>query len=346
MEEFMVPIINGIEAREYRLSYDKIIKNTLSQSNEMTIRFVNGLFGDDIPLDAGVAWLDKESVNDKHAGFIADFYPQIAGRMYHIEVEQDDNGDMAVRVFKYTVGGAILHGMSATDAELSVTFPQPCVIFLKSGEHTPKSLKWNINFFDGQKVTLQIPTIRLAEMSVEEIAGRNLLPIGQFYMRTFEPLTKNKVEGFRAAAASLLTALKNAVDQKTVPYHIGMQMQETIRMTVENTVSRSGKEVDLFMEANIVETLPWIDFGEVLAKLEERSKAEGKEEGIAEGIAKRDMEIAIKAFNRMAKGVSPAVISQSLLDLGIPENIIEAARVQVEAELAQNKKRNVPAQER
>ena len=81
-------VINGIEAREYRLSYDKIIKNTLAQSDEMTVRFVNGLFGDNIPLDASVTWLDKESVNDKHAGFIADFYPQIAGQLFHIEMEQ------------------------------------------------------------------------------------------------------------------------------------------------------------------------------------------------------------------------------------------------------------------
>ena len=323
-------IINGIEAQEYKLSYDKIIKNTLAQSDEMTIRFVNGLFGDSIPLDATVAWLDKESVNDKHVGFIADFYPQIAGRLFHIEVEQDDNGDMAIRVFKYTVGGAILHGMNATDTELSVTFPQPCVIFLKSRENTPKSLKWNINFFDGQKVTLEVPTIRLAELSVDEIAGRNLLPIGQFYMRTFEPLTKNKIGSFRAAGVSLLAALKKAVDDKTVPYHIAMQMQETIRMTVENTVSRSGKEVGLTLEANIVETLPWIDFGDVIAKLEERSKAEGRTE--------RDKEIARKAFGRLSKGVSPAVITQSLMDLGISETIIEAARKQAENELTQAKK--------
>ena len=276
-------VINGIETRKYQLSYDKIIKNTLAQSDEMTIRFVNGLFGDDIPLDATVAWLDKESVNDKHVGFVADFYPQIAGRMYHIEVEQDDNGDMAVRVFKYSLGGAILHGMTATDAELSVTFPQPCVIFLKSGANTPTSLRWNIQFFDGQHVTLQIPTIRLAEMSVE-----------------------------------------------------------TIRITVENTVSRSRKEAGLTMTSNIMETLPWIDYSEVFEKLEERGKAEGK----AEGRAERDMEIAGRAFNRVKTGANPAVISRSLLELGIPESIIEAARKQAETERVQARKRGEPESER
>ena len=43
-------IFNGTEASQHELRYDKIIKNTLGQSDEMTIRFINGLFGDDILL--------------------------------------------------------------------------------------------------------------------------------------------------------------------------------------------------------------------------------------------------------------------------------------------------------
>jgi hypothetical protein len=99
--------------QENRLSYDKIIKGTLAESKEMTIRFINGLFNDNIPIDAPVIWLDKETINDKHAGFIADFYPKIDGRMYSIELEHDDKGDMAVRVFKYAFGGAMLHSMKS-----------------------------------------------------------------------------------------------------------------------------------------------------------------------------------------------------------------------------------------
>ena len=144
--EIPTMIINGIELHQHQLSYDKIIKNTLEQSDEMTIRFINGLFGDNIPLTASVEWLDKESVSDKHTAIVADFYPRIDGRMYAIEVEQDSSGDMAVRVFKYTVGGAMLHGMTATKAELNITFPQPCVVFLNSTKNTPQELTWNIEF--------------------------------------------------------------------------------------------------------------------------------------------------------------------------------------------------------
>ena len=189
--------LDNLKLQQHQLSYDKIIKNTLAQSDEMTIRFINGLLGDDIPLGATVEWLDKESVSDKHSAMVADFYPRIDGKLYSIEVEQDGSGDMAVRVFKYALAGAMLHDMTATKAELTIKIPQPCVVFLNSTKKTPQSLAWNIEFFDGQKVTLQIPAIKLAELSIKEISERNLMPIGQFYLRTFETLTKQKVESLK-----------------------------------------------------------------------------------------------------------------------------------------------------
>ena len=39
------------------------------------------------------------------------------------------------------------------------------------------------------------------------------------------------------------------------------------------------------MMTNIKETLPWVDYGEIFRKLEERGIAKGKAEGKAEGIA-------------------------------------------------------------
>ena len=336
-------IYYGTEPSQSQLSYDKIIKNTLEQSDELTIRFINGLFGDDTPLDAHVEWLDKESVDDKYKAIVADFYPRIGGKMYAIEIEQDSSGDMAIRVFKYTVGGAMLHSMKSTKTELDITFPQPCVVFLNSTKNTPKELIWNIDFFDGQKIKLKVPTIRLAELSVEEIARRNLFPIGQFYLRTFETLTENKVESFLKATESLLIELKRAMEDGIVPYHVGIQMEDTIHKTFENTIAKSGKEVDFVMTTNITETLPWTDYREVFTKAKEQGKAEGKVEGKAEGRAEgkaegrteRDMEIALKLFAQLKTGAKYNKLVKTMKDLGILDEIIEAAHKQYEDECSQ-----------
>jgi hypothetical protein len=145
-------------------------------------------------------------------------------------------------------------------------------------------LLWNIDFFDGQKVALNIPVIRLSELSIEEIARRNMMPIGQFYLRTFETLTESKVESFIEATQSLLLELKHAVDTGSIPYHIGKQIEDTIRKTFENVVVKSEEEVGFVMTTNITETLPWTDYREVFAKSEAKGRAEGR--------AERDIEIA------------------------------------------------------
>ena len=55
---------------------------------------------------------------------------------------------------------------------------------------------------------------------------------------------------------------------------------------------------------------------------------EGKVEGMVEGIAKRDMEIAQKAFDDLNRGKSLSSIIEMLKNLGIPDNIIESAQKQ------------------
>ncbi|MCL2222686.1 MAG: hypothetical protein FWC20_09685 [Oscillospiraceae bacterium] len=337
--------IRGIVTQTHELSYDKIIKNTLAQSDEMTIRFINGLLGENISLDAKVEWLDKESVSDKYTAIVADFYPRVDGRMYTIEVEQDGHGDMAVRVFRYAVGGAMLHGMSSSKAELSITFPQPCVVFLSSTKNTPREIVWNIDFFDGQKVTLKVPTLHLSDLTIKEVAARNLLPIGQFYLRMFDKLTQEQVDHFRDATAELLGEMKNAVDNGTIPRHVGVQMQENVRKIVDNIIAKSDKEVGAVMTTTIVDTLPWVDYKEVFDKLEERGKAEGmlegkregvlegKREGVLEGMEKRDFEISCKAFEKVGRGKSLATVKKELSDFGISNEIITKAYESVKDKL-------------
>ena len=293
-------IINGIKMRPHKLRYDQILKRLLAQSNVMTIRLINGMLNDHIPLDAPVEWLDKESSTGKATSIVADFYPRIDGRIYAIEVEQDGDGDMAVRVFRYTVGGAMYHSMTSTKSEVNITFPQPCVVFLSNTKKTPRELKWNITFFDGQTVALSVPVIRLSDLSVKEIAERNLFPIGQFLLRKFYPLTAKKEKSFRDTANALLAELKVATEAGAVPRHIAEEMQQTIRETIDNILFKYGKGVGLDMTTSITDTIEWIDYKELYEKLEERGvnrgkaegEAKGKAEGKAEGEAKRNIEIA------------------------------------------------------
>jgi hypothetical protein len=206
-----------------------------------------------------------------------------------------------------------------------------------------QGLTWNINFHDGQNVMLNIPTVRLKDLSVKEISERGLFPIGQFYLRIFEPLTKQKLEAFGNTAKELLAELKRAVDSGIIPVHIGLQMQDNIHKTAENVLHRSKlKGVDLTMATNVVETLPWVDYREVFKQLEER----GRNEGIEKGRMAMSLEIALNVFRESGK--SPSVTTAaSLRKLGISDNIIEEARAKYQSEMAgQPDKKKTPSRKR
>ena len=80
------------------------------------------------------------------------------------------------------------------------------------------------------------------------------------------------------------------------------------------------------MTTDIVETLPWIDYREVFAEIEERGEAKGK--------AEMQVEIALKMFAQQS-GADQDVLIKAMKDLGISDAAIEAARIRHSIETAQ-----------
>jgi hypothetical protein len=201
---------------------------------------------------------------------------------------------------------------------------------LSSTENTPRELTWNMVYFDGQRVTLKVPTIRLSDLSIKEIGERNLLPIGQFYLRTFETLTKDKVGSFLAATKELQSVLRGAVERGDVPYDIALGMQDTIRETIDNAISRSGEEVRATMTEELLETMPWIDYRAVFKEIEERSEARGEargeKTGTEKGIRQNSLLTATNYLKTLGRGKSVAIQDIEMQSLGVPDDIIKAVR--------------------
>jgi hypothetical protein len=306
-------LVNGEEAKQYNLDHGRIIKKILKQSDELTIRFVNGLLGNTIPLDAKVYWLDID----------AGYYLRINGLSYFIIVERDANASTPKRVFEHMYKGALWHDTVRKGSKTITTFPQPCVIFLKGSVNTPSELRLEISYFNGEKQVLYVPTTQLTELSVREIAERNLFPIGQFYLQKFEPLTENNLDDFNAASAGLLRALEDAVERKVIPYHRAIELYDTIYMTVQNIAATSDvKDANITVNTKLVDTFPWINYDEIFEKLKHESKTEGKTE--------RDMEHALNAFKDGS--IDPALVVKLLKIQGIPDETIAEAQKHVQTE--------------
>ena len=120
--------MNGNEISQHELRYDKIIRDTFARNDEITINFINRLFGDSIPLDTPVEWPEKESADDWQTAITADFYLMIDGKVCAFETEQYKNGDIDVRVCMYAKSDKRPHGSVLTKAELNISFSDPCII--------------------------------------------------------------------------------------------------------------------------------------------------------------------------------------------------------------------------
>ena len=118
-----------------------------------------------------------------------------------------------------------------------------------------------------------------------------------------------------------MAAVKHAVSMGTVPFDTGVEIEDTIRKTFENAVSKSGEEVGRIVTTSIKETLLWTDYRAVFKMLEEQ----GKSEGIKQGKAERDMEIAFALLTDAKPGDDQVKRIQTLKDLGVPDAVIDAA---------------------
>ncbi|MDR0490822.1 MAG: hypothetical protein LBH28_06225 [Oscillospiraceae bacterium] len=331
---------NKIRSAKTRdLSFDKIIKWHL-EDRRTAIQFINGVFFEHIPMDAEVVWLDKETVDAEVKMKVADEYIRIGGRLFGIEFEQDDNADnISMKVFDYSLRGARRYGTTSERGTTIMEFPQVCAIFLRSNANTPDGLKWVFMFPDGQSVTLAVPVIKLEDLSVEEIKRRNLMPIGQFKPRTFEPLNKRNIGEFHATVVELVDALKEGVADGSITQDIAVAMHDSILTQIDEALARTDMEVEEIMVTSIKETFPLTDYRELFREIKEESMAEGEAKGMAEGEAKgraegeanRDMAIA-QAMFKNADNNSPAAIAKLLKAAGISDEIIKEANDRARAE--------------
>ena len=88
----------------------------------------------------------------------------------------------------------------------------------------------------------------------------------------------------------LLAALQTAAENGNIPREISVMMRDVILHTAERHTISTRQTIGRDEILKIIETLPWIDYGEVFRKIEERGRAAG----ITEGRAERDRELATR----------------------------------------------------
>jgi hypothetical protein len=110
--------------------FDRSFKKIMGGiSSRALVRFINGLFGSNHPLDSEVTRLNTEQIDENLKKRLCDEIISIAGQKYIIEEQTTGDSNMAIRVFEYGYAEAF-KDKETKDGLILLPFPRMIVIYL------------------------------------------------------------------------------------------------------------------------------------------------------------------------------------------------------------------------
>jgi hypothetical protein len=131
--------------------FDKIYKRMLTLSTPAVIRYINGLFHKNYPLDSRLGYHWTENIKDNLEKTISDNFLSINETdKFHSEIQIDSDSAIIIRVFDYGFQDALKYKI-VESKQIILNFPEQKIIFLEHKRKTPESISMVINFPDKTK---------------------------------------------------------------------------------------------------------------------------------------------------------------------------------------------------
>ena len=226
-------------------TFDSYIKEFIGAcSHKNVIRFINSIYDENFPLDSVVKRLETES-NKPDGTRRSDFMIEINDRVFHVEVQTNDNdNEMVFRMVEYGFRAVFMHGKVITNGRLELDFPDPVVIYLRNTDETPNIFPVRINFSKGHFFEYEIPVKRLGDYTLEELFEKKLYALALFYPMTHEKTLSKKhtVEDEKRFADEII-ALLDRIDAEREKDEIDkgeyIMLLDVIEDVTEKVVSKS-----------------------------------------------------------------------------------------------------------
>jgi len=249
------------QEQQPKKKYDRYIKEFMDYcSKKNTIRFINRLYGTDFPLDSKVEKLATESSYDGEERR-SDFMIKVGTRVFHIEVESryenSDDVEMIFRMFEYGFRNAYASRTADESGTLSMKFPTPLVIYLRSNDKTPSSFTVNLEIPGNENVSFDVPVKKLSDYTPEMLIDGNLYALALFYPLKYEAMLRKKHTSedeleFLKSATSIIDRViaENAAGEISAVECILILsgFEDIFRRVVDKAEILERKEVDGFME--------------------------------------------------------------------------------------------------
>lgn len=270
--------------------YDDVFRTLLNDCSELVIPVINEIFEERYRGDEQVVFSPNEHFLNRQDGeerkLITDSSFKIRGmeeKEYLFECQSTPDSSMLVRIFEYAAQIALDHG-EITGNVLKVKIPHSAVLFLRSRRSTPDQMKIEIET-PGGRVSFDVPVMKAAEYTLDEIFDKGLLFLIPFYIFSHEKHFKEynkdaeRLESLKGEYIEIVQRLEELAESGK----ISACTKTTIIGLTGKVLENIAKRYD-----NVREGVKAVMGGKVLeyeAKtILNEGRAEGRREGIREGI--------------------------------------------------------------
>ena len=310
--------------------YDDVFRTMVTDLPRITLKLINEMFRDMLPEkysgNEKVEQLANEQFLEQQDGIqdkrITDSRIKVTGkevRQFHMECQSTTDGSIVIRLFEYDSQIALQDSVFTT-RELIVNYPHSGILYLRWTDETPGKLRITINT-PGGSVGYEVPVMKIADYSVEDVISKDLYFLIPFYLFKYEELIKQEKER-KSILGDRLIELKEDY-QKLRSYLEGSCSSGNITEYEKRTIlDMSNKVVEnLSQNAEIVrKEVENIMGGKVLEYEAKTIRNEGIAQGVAQGKEKGQSDL-VRAIQELRKGVTP----EKLLADGYDQHTIDLA---------------------
>jgi hypothetical protein len=186
--------------------FKSIIKEA---SSSAVVHLINGIYKKNYPLNTPVTiepteFIKKYPKSGKLKKIVTDrmitLHCESGREMFLMEAQIDDDAEMVLRIFNYSVFAAIEKKEISDDGScLEITMPSPAVIYLETSK-AKEFMSIRIRFLGKRRSVLyKVPTFKVLQHSVSELEGMALL-LPFYILKIRKELKKKGVDSARRRA--------------------------------------------------------------------------------------------------------------------------------------------------
>ena len=139
--------------------FDDVLRTIQERLPKLLIPLINEVFHTSYSLEEEVTRLPEE-YQEVLSKVVADSCNKIADIVYHVECQSKKDDSMVLRMVEYDFMIALSDSIRNREWT-NMKFPRSCIVYLRSTKNTLSEEKMEIEFPDGQRVTYNVPVLKL-----------------------------------------------------------------------------------------------------------------------------------------------------------------------------------------